>query len=298
MIRKNGFSIDRIQTFQKVVAHGSIAKAAENNPVRQSLYSRQISELEDAIGGKLFDRKGKKLILNSLGKDLAVASQGFFASLSDIQSKAESDSVTVRIGAGESAHRWVLMPKFGILQRELEGVCIELIGQSTQDVRESLETGRVDIGILREDAVPQGVSSEFLVAMEFFLVVPRQLLPQKSAGGLQLLRMLPIAATSGEGRLNSAIQILAKKEGFKIRYAARVPTLDLVREAVLEGNVAGILPKSILSEFDHERFAKMEFEEIKQLKRNLVLAFHPMVAQNRSIISRTVEAIRKAYSSP
>ena len=53
-----------------VCAAGSIAKAADGDPVRQSQYSRQIKELED-FRVKLAQRSWRGMQLTANGKELA-----------------------------------------------------------------------------------------------------------------------------------------------------------------------------------------------------------------------------------
>ena len=43
----SGLSLDRLRALVEVGAAGSIARAAEGDPIRQSQFSRQIKELED-----------------------------------------------------------------------------------------------------------------------------------------------------------------------------------------------------------------------------------------------------------
>ena len=83
-----GISIERLQTLCAVVETGSIAAAAGPDPNRQSQFSRQLKELEKALGTNLFDRVGKTLKPNEQGRRVALASQTFFASLDEVMNAA------------------------------------------------------------------------------------------------------------------------------------------------------------------------------------------------------------------
>ncbi len=71
LFAERGLSLDRLKTLIEVGAAGSIAAAAHGDSARQSLYSRQIKELEEFFGVELTCRRGKVLTLTEAGRELA-----------------------------------------------------------------------------------------------------------------------------------------------------------------------------------------------------------------------------------
>ena len=59
-----------VRTFVTVAEIGTVSKAAERLHVAQPALSRQIANLEDELGLKLFDRVGRRLMLTSEGERL------------------------------------------------------------------------------------------------------------------------------------------------------------------------------------------------------------------------------------
>lgn len=59
-----------VRTFVTVAEMGTVSKAAERLHVAQPALSRQIANLEDELGLKLFDRVGRRLMLTSEGERL------------------------------------------------------------------------------------------------------------------------------------------------------------------------------------------------------------------------------------
>lgn len=57
-----------LQYFQAIATHGSIAKASNIIHITPQTLSAQLSLLEEQLGYDLFDRKGKRLILNDMGR--------------------------------------------------------------------------------------------------------------------------------------------------------------------------------------------------------------------------------------
>jgi len=60
-------NVDQLKAFHKVAATGSFTKAAREFCLTQSAVSRQIRALEDEIGGRLFDRSGRRINLTGEG---------------------------------------------------------------------------------------------------------------------------------------------------------------------------------------------------------------------------------------
>ena len=50
---RSGISLERLRVFLQIADAGSMAEAAPGDPVRQSQFSRQLKELEEALGASL-----------------------------------------------------------------------------------------------------------------------------------------------------------------------------------------------------------------------------------------------------
>src|SRR5947207_15788595 len=62
--------LKRLRTFVAVAELGTVSRAALGLHISQSALSRQISDLEQEFGFKLFDRVGRRLILTAIGVQL------------------------------------------------------------------------------------------------------------------------------------------------------------------------------------------------------------------------------------
>src|SRR5512141_2523266 len=110
LFAESGLSLDRLRALLEVGPAGSIAKAANGDPVRQSQYSRQIKELEDFFRTRLIERQGKGTRLTSSGKELARISRFFMLGLSNFQRGCLAEEQTFRIGGSATFIRQFLLP--------------------------------------------------------------------------------------------------------------------------------------------------------------------------------------------
>ncbi|XQW84961.1 LysR family transcriptional regulator [Thalassotalea piscium] len=68
-----------LQYFHAIATNGSIAKAAEVLHITPQTLSYQLSLLEDQLGYRLFDRKGRRLVLNDIGHTTLSYAQEIFS---------------------------------------------------------------------------------------------------------------------------------------------------------------------------------------------------------------------------
>src|SRR5258707_14688449 len=113
LFAESGLSLDRLKAFVEVGAAGSIVKAADADPTRQSQFSRQIKELEDFFRTRLIERQGKGTRLTSNGKELARISRFFMLGLSNFQRGCLAEERTYRIGGCATFLRAFVLPTLG-----------------------------------------------------------------------------------------------------------------------------------------------------------------------------------------
>lgn len=88
LFAERGLSLDRLKTLIEVAKAGSIAAAARGDSARQSLYSRQIKELEEFFGVELASRRGKVLALTGAGWELVRLASESLCLLDDFKAGA------------------------------------------------------------------------------------------------------------------------------------------------------------------------------------------------------------------
>jgi len=110
---QSGVSLGRLANLAKVIEAGGVAAAARldgPNQDNQSLYSKQLADLERAFGKSLFlkDGRGRKPTL--VAKQLASAYTAFADSVSELLRDASGQEAFIRIGAGDSVFKWLFLP--------------------------------------------------------------------------------------------------------------------------------------------------------------------------------------------
>jgi len=298
LLSRRGLSFDRLSALVDLAGAGSLAKAANGDPNRQTLYSRQIKELEDFFGVELTRRKGHKLELTDAGRLLVEISRESLSRLSDFQAGCESSPITVVIASGDSLLQWLLLPRLGRIQRHQAGVCIRLEDLRTADIVSGLCDSRLDLGIIRESALVPPLVSKRLFKLTYSLFVVRSsLAPGKSATWQTVLEDVPLALQTSGGQFHKTLEQAARAQNVRIEPALRCVTFTQACRAVQTGHYAAILPSIARADLPADRFAEFPLPILRNYERVVCLAWNPRRASMRPQVERLAISLRRLVMS-
>ena len=138
--------------FYYVVKNGSISKASEVMCVSQPAVSQSISNLESSLGGKLFIRTKKGIVLTDEGKVLFEYIENGVNSFSNGENAflnfKNLDSGSIRIGASTTVTRNVLMSYMKEFHKTYPKVDIKITNHLTSELVRQLRNGDLDLLIV------------------------------------------------------------------------------------------------------------------------------------------------------
>lgn len=151
---RDGVDIRILKYFLTVAREESITKAAEVLHITQPTLSRQLTQLEEELGIKLFTRGTRKIVLTSEGVLLCRRAR----EIADLVDKTERELAArqelvegcVAIGSGEMAAVGQLARLIGSFREKYPMVTYDLFTATADQVRERMESGLIDIGLLLE----------------------------------------------------------------------------------------------------------------------------------------------------
>mgnify|MGYP000559142193 CR=1 FL=1 len=143
-----------LKTFLTICRVGSITKAAQLLYISQPALSRQIQDLEEELGCKLFDRSKRQLSLTESGFLLQQRAQEILnldeRTKKELRENSGFLSGELRIGCVESSAVRFLADKFQAFRAAYPQVQFELYSADGDDIRSALDHDRIDMGILLE----------------------------------------------------------------------------------------------------------------------------------------------------
>jgi len=144
-------TLKQIDVFTAVAREGSVTKAALWLHLTQSAASMALADLEAQLGAKVFDRIGRRLQLNELGRRLLPLAQETVARAQEMEDIAAGDLPghgRLRIGASLSIGNYLMPQLIGDYLKAYPRAEVSLDVGNTRHVIESVRQFSCDIGFI------------------------------------------------------------------------------------------------------------------------------------------------------
>ena len=280
LFSRSGLSFERLRTLLLVAESGGITLAAQGNPVTQSLFSRQLRELEEFFGLPLFERRGRGIVLTRAGERLVLVARESLFGLDGFLGDAMEDRTRFDIGAGDSLLQWILIPGIARSVLELAPFDLRLRNMRTKEIVQSLRDLELDVGLVRDEVVMPPLKSQRLFSMSYTLFVPEPLLSQRTKMELpQLLSEIPLALLT-DSRFEQAV--VAEMKGKRAKTILGCDSFTQAAAALTTGRFAAVLPTVAAVTLPGCEARAIELKSLRKLSRTIHLAWNPRLAGIRS----------------
>ncbi|MGE4409323.1 MAG: LysR family transcriptional regulator [Sphingobium sp.] len=148
-------TMTQLRAFVALAEAGSFAAAAQGAGLSQTAVHRAVGDLEQMIGGKLVERRGRVVWLNPAGKRLArgtrLAVAEITAAIADLGLDSGSGSEQISFGALPLSRPYLVPAAMARLAREEPRAAFRVLEGSWRELVEPLRDGVIDmiVGALR-----------------------------------------------------------------------------------------------------------------------------------------------------
>ena len=143
-----------LRYFLTVAREENITKAAEVLHVTQPTLSRQLSQLEEELGARLFERGARRITLTDAGLLLRRRAQELLALAGKTERELAAQGAPlageISLGCGVLESVRVLARLMGGFSALHPGVSFELFTGTADEIRERMDRGLTDVGLLLE----------------------------------------------------------------------------------------------------------------------------------------------------
>lgn len=144
----NDLDFNLFKTFYTVVITGNITKAAEKLYISQPAVTKAIKNLEDSIGGTLFIRTKKGVILTEEGKVFFEYVKSILEDIRNAKNKFNSlihlEEGKIHIGASATVTKHFLMPYIEKFHKMYPNIDISITNELTTNLVRYLRNGYID----------------------------------------------------------------------------------------------------------------------------------------------------------
>ena len=140
------------RVFYTVANHGNITKASEELNISQPAISKYIKKLEDQLGGQLFVRTKRGVILTEEGKEFYNYIKQAIEYITSAENKFTDlinlETGCIKIGIGVTLTKEFLLPYLETFHELYPKIDIQIMTNMTSDLLPKLRNGLIDLIIL------------------------------------------------------------------------------------------------------------------------------------------------------
>lgn len=169
-------TLKQLRYFQALAQHGHFGRAAEACAISQPALSMQIKELEETLGGSVFDRGARVARLTGFGEEVALRASDILRAVDELGdlARASQDLLAgpLRIGVIPTVAPYLLPTLIGDLSRAHPGLDIRVRETVTPRLLSDLADGRLDTAIVALPIDEPTFAEAALFTEDFVLVRP------------------------------------------------------------------------------------------------------------------------------
>ncbi|MFC7612762.1 LysR substrate-binding domain-containing protein [Actinokineospora soli] len=248
-ISTGGPTVAQLRAFLAVAEYLHFRKAAAALGVSQPTLSAGLSGCEEALGARLVDRTTRKVVLTRAGERLRPHAQAVLDAVDVLVAESSWTrgpfSGTVRLGVIPTVAPYLLPVALRALSSAYPELTVEVHEERTANLLESLESGRLDLGVLALPVGTPGLAVDPLYDEDFVLVTPRgHDLSTRDVVGVGVLRDLDVLLLEEGHCLRDQTLDICAEAGSGGGRAAGLTTLA---QLVAAGMGVTVLPETALA---------------------------------------------------
>ncbi|HAT7998930.1 DNA-binding transcriptional regulator YeiE [Citrobacter braakii] len=141
-------TLRQLEVFAEVLKSGSTTQASVMLALSQSAVSAALTDLEGQLGVQLFDRVGKRLVVNEHGRLLYPRALALLEQTTEIEQLFRKDNGAIRVYASSTIGNYILPAMIARYRQDFPDLPLELSVGNSQDVINAVLDFRVDIGLI------------------------------------------------------------------------------------------------------------------------------------------------------
>lgn len=282
---------------------GSLLKASARLHVAQPALGQQITALEEELGARLLDRSSRGVALTEAGKIFLEHAR---LVLADAERAREAIRESSRVPQGDVALGLTTtvalaatLPILAACRERLPQVRLKVVEAYSGFLRERLQSGRLDLALLYDDALNTGLSrSPLLDDQLVFITRAANALPHKLS--LAELARWPLVLPGPEHGLRRIIDDACAPHKLRLNVVAEIEALNSVKRATEAGIGNTILPLgSVAEEVEQGRLRTAEIDD-SRMARRVICATHagrPASLARSAVIALVRDVMRERVES-
>lgn len=277
------FSLRELAVFCAVAQSGNVRRAADSVSCTQSAASQAVARLERKLGRELFDRRGRRVVLNENGRMLLPQAQALLDASLELQKTWSDEPPALDLAASTTIARYVLPRLLAVYRQRYPCARIRVQVGNTAEVSAAVDVMAADFGLIEGPCHLPTLNIQLWREDALVLVAPPEHpLAQGIATRAQLAKARWLLREPGSGTRDEVDRWLRTTVG------PIVPDMELadsgmIWRAVASGAGISCLPRVVVAHALQNGALAEITSELVPPKRMLSLVRHPARISTRGM---------------
>ncbi len=275
-------TLRQLQIFHAIVQQGSTSAAAASVPLSQSATSAALNELERLLGAPLFDRVGKRLVLNDSGRTLLPAALAVLDGARGIETTfglaGAGTSADLRLFASTTIGNYLLPRELSRYRESHPRARFDLSIGNTRDVVTAVRDFAADLGFIEGPCHEPDVTVLPWLEDELVIVAAAKhplvrAVNRKRLGPEQLMATTWLLREQGSGTREAVEQALLPYLP-NIHSTLTLGSSEAIKNAAAEGLGISCLSLAVVQDLVRARRLTVLSTSLPPLRRRFSLIHH------------------------
>jgi DNA-binding transcriptional LysR family regulator len=279
-------SLRQIEAFRLTMQLGSITRAAQALQVSQPSVSQLLSQLEAQTGLSLFARQRGKLVPSAQAQVLLGEIERVVVGLEQLQLRIEAlrgqGGAQLRVGCLHALASSLMPHAVREFQRRFAQSSTLLMVESSQQIKEALLAGALDLGFVADETSTQGLTASVFYEVPAVVAVPvRHPFAKRTRLTPQDLAQAPLIALSPSDHTQQRLDEAFAQAGVPMQQAVQTPYSATQCALVLAGAGLALTNPLVAAGFRSDELRIIAFEP--RVPFRSLIAFHPKLPQSAAV---------------
>ncbi|MDN5049143.1 LysR substrate-binding domain-containing protein [Aliarcobacter butzleri] len=288
-------TLKELNFFYKLCENPQVTQVASELNISQSAISLAIKSLENSLNEQLFDRIGKKLILNEKGKYFKEKTLPSYLALMDASTIFQENKLAgnIKIAASKTISNYIMPNIYYDFLSKYKDVKLDILTINSSNIIDKILKSELDIGLIEVDTQNSSLIKEKLADDELIVVSSDEKYPQIAF--IDAIKKRWILREIGSGTreifMNKIGEIAKELDIFM-----QLQDFEEIKTIVLNNkNTVTSLSKVIVQkELDEKKLFQIKLKNL-ELKREFYLVYHKEKSKNL-LFETFVEFIKSRFN--
>lgn len=273
-------TLKELNFFYSLCENPQVTKLAEELKISQSAISLAIKSLEKKLGETLFDRIGKKLILNERGRYFKEQTYLHYLVLKDSQTLFQSDKLagTLRVAASKTISNYIMPDIYFDFLSFYPQITFDIDSINSTQIIENTVKGDLDIGLIETNISHSNIIKKHLCDDELIIVTSDKNYPKEKF--IDTIDKKWILRETGSGTREIFIDRLGDLSK-ELNIFMTLHSFQEIKTIIMDNpnTITAISKVAVIKELEEKKLFQVKLKNI-EFKRKFSLIYNKNKSQN------------------